>query len=69
MKNRIVKWFKNTVSKEYFFIETVFFIGLFIVIFTNFLVNLLFGLYFLGLILIAYSIFSFKFSGKGGENN
>jgi hypothetical protein len=69
MKDNIIKWFKNTVSKEFFLIEMVFFIGIFIIIFTNFLVNLVFGLYFLGVILIGYSIFAFKFSGKGGENS
>ncbi|MBN1044904.1 hypothetical protein DVW08_05895 [Clostridium botulinum] len=64
MKNKLKKlnkWFENIISKKYFKIEIMFFIGIFIIIFTNFLINLHFGLYSLGFLLIAYSIFSFKF--------
>ena len=56
------KWFKDTISKEFFLIEIVFFVGLFIIIFTNFLINLIFGLYSVGFLLIAYAIFTFKFT-------
>jgi hypothetical protein len=65
---KLNKLIKNTISKKFFKIEMVFFIGVFIVIFTNFLINLCFGLYSIGFSLIAYSIFSFKFTGRGGDN-
>ena len=67
MKYKIKKlnnWIKKTVSKKYLIIEIVFFIGIFIVIFTNFLINLFFGFYSIGFLLIAYSIFLFRFSQK-----
>ncbi|EES49901.1 hypothetical protein CLO_2525 [Clostridium botulinum E1 str. 'BoNT E Beluga'] len=64
MKNKIKKlnkWFENIISNKYLKIEMIFFIGILIIIFTNFLINLHFGLYSLGFLLIAYSIFLFKF--------
>lgn len=64
MKNKIKKlnkWFKNIISNKYLKIEMIFFIGILIIIFTNFLINLHFGLYSLGFLFIAYSMFSFKF--------
>lgn len=50
-------------KKELFQIEVVFFIGLLLIMVTNFFINLYFGLYFVGLSLIALSIFSFKVRG------
>ena len=67
MKNKLKKlnkWFKDTISKEFFLIEMVFFIGLFIVIFTNFLINLIFGLYSIGFLCITFAIFTFKFTKR-----
>jgi len=67
LKNRLKKlnnWVKKAVSYKYFVEEMAFFIGLIIIIFTNFLMNFYFGMYFLALILIAYGIFSFKFDRK-----
>ncbi|EMS74029.1 hypothetical protein CTER_5114 [Ruminiclostridium cellobioparum subsp. termitidis CT1112] len=64
MKEKLNKLLKLAVSKRYFVIEMVFFIGLFIIVFTNFLVNLYLGLYFVGFALMAYSIFLFKFRQK-----
>ncbi|NFG65766.1 hypothetical protein FDG50_00370 [Clostridium botulinum] len=67
MKNKIKKlnkWFENIISNKYLKIEMIFFIGILIIIFTNFLINLHFGLYSLGFLFIAYSMFSFKFSRK-----
>ncbi len=63
LKNNI----KSTISKPTFGMEMVFFIGLFIIIFTNFKLNFYFGMYFLGVILIAYSVFLFKFTPKRGD--
>ncbi|NFJ57482.1 hypothetical protein FDC27_00370 [Clostridium botulinum] len=58
---KLNKWFENIISNKYLKIEMIFFIGILIIIFTNFLINLHFGLYSLGFLLIAYSIFLFKF--------
>ena len=68
IKEKVNKMLKKTIFNELFVMEMVFFIGLAIIIFTNFSVNIKFGLYFLGLILIAFSIFLYKFTGKRGEN-
>lgn len=67
MKSKLEKiniWFKNIISKDYFIMEMIFFIGIFIIIFTNFLVNFIVGMYSIGFLLIAYSIFLFKFNRK-----
>ena len=64
MKEKLNKQIKLAVSDRYFIMEMVFFIGLFVIAFTNFLVNLYLGLYFVGFALIAYSIFLFKFRQK-----
>lgn len=68
IKEKVNKIFKKTIFNELFVMEMVFFIGLAIIIFTNFSVNIKFGLYFLGLILIAFSIFLYRFTGKRGDN-
>lgn len=64
--SKLNKILRKTISNELFIIEIVFFIGLFIIVFTNFCINLFFGLYFLGFIFIAYSVFLFKFSNRKG---
>lgn len=51
---------KKTISKQTFVMEIVFFIGILTIIFTNFLLNFFLGMYFLGCIFIAYSIFLYK---------
>lgn len=68
MKKKLNKLLKETIFNDVFIMETVFFIGLSIITYTNFKVNLYFGLYFLGAILIAFSVFLYKFTGKQGEN-
>lgn len=65
IKEKLNKLLKRTLYNELFVIEMFFFIGLFIIIFTNFSINMIFGLYFLGFIFIVYSIFLFKFNKKG----
>ena len=63
MKIKFKKFIKNiinTISKQTFVEEVVFFIGLIIITFTNFMINLYFGLYFVGLMFILYSIFLFR---------
>ncbi|SMC19339.1 hypothetical protein SAMN02745134_00803 [Clostridium acidisoli DSM 12555] len=67
MKEKLNKLLKKTVFNDIFVMEIVFLIGMFVIVFTNFRVNLYFGLYFLGVIFIAYSIFLYKFSKKRGE--
>jgi len=61
MKEKLNKILKKTIHNEMFVMEMVFFVGLLIIIFTNFYVSVVFGMYFLGFILIAYSVFLFKF--------
>lgn len=68
IKNSIKNILRKTVFNDFFVMEAVFFMGIFIIVFTNFTINIKFGLYFLGLILIAFSIFLYKFTGKRGEN-
>lgn len=55
MKNKFIK----AISEKWFLTEMTFIIGIIIIIFTNFLVNLKFGLYSLGLLLIALAIVNF----------
>lgn len=64
VKEKLNKIIRSAVSSRYFAIEIVFFIGLFVIAFTNFLVNLYLGLYFVGFVFMAYSIFLFKFRQK-----
>lgn len=68
LRKKLSKLFEKTVHNDIFVMETAFFIGLSIIIFTNFSVNVRFGMYSLGGILIAFSIFLYKFTGKRGEN-
>ena len=66
MKEKFKKFIKNickAITKNTFKIEMLFFIGLFIIIVANFLVNYLLGMYFLGVMFIIYSIFLYKVSG------
>jgi len=58
---------KKTIFNELFNMEMVFFVGVIMIIITNFNLNLYFGLYFLALILIAYSIFLYKFRKRGDK--
>ncbi|AWB30045.1 hypothetical protein EXN65_16680 [Clostridium botulinum] len=67
MKKKLNKLLNKTILNDIFIMEMVFFIGFLIIIYTNFKVNLYFGLYFLGIILIAFSIFLYKFRGNRGE--
>lgn len=63
MKNKlkkVIESINNAISNRNLKLEVVFFIGFFIIIYTNFLINRLFGMYFLGISLIAYSIYSLK---------
>jgi hypothetical protein len=67
LKNRLKKLNKliqRAVSYKYFIEEMALFIGVFLFIITNFLINFYFGMYSLSFLLIAFSIFSFKFSRK-----
>jgi hypothetical protein len=68
LKKKLDKLLKKTIFNDIFVMEIVFFIGIFIIAYTNFKINLYFGLYFVGAILIAFSIFLYKFTGKRGEN-
>ena len=56
-----MKKIKELITNELFKIELVFFIGFLIITVTNFLINMYFGLYFIGISLIALSIFQFTF--------
>ncbi|WAG54389.1 hypothetical protein LL033_17395 [Clostridium estertheticum] len=58
--NKLIKSIKKITNKSTFEMELVFLIGTFIIVFTNFLLNFFLGMYFLGLILIVYSIFIYK---------
>ncbi|MCB2354346.1 hypothetical protein [Clostridium estertheticum] len=63
LKNNIknlIEGIKKITNKSTFEMELVFLIGIFIIVFTNFLLNFFLGMYFLGLILIVYSIFIYK---------
>ena len=52
---------KKKIASELFKIELVFLLGFLIITVTNFLINLYFGMYFIGISLIALSIFQFIF--------
>ncbi|GAB6150214.1 hypothetical protein JCM1406_13840 [Clostridium novyi] len=60
-KNKIDK-IKRTILNDLFIMELFFFIGLFIITYTNFCINKYFGLYFMGIMFIVYAIFLNKFS-------
>lgn len=62
-KNKIDK-IKKIITNDLFIMELFFFIGLFIITYTNFCLNLYFGAYFVGIALISYAIFLNKFSIK-----
>lgn len=68
LKDRLKGLIEKTILNDIFIMEIVFLIGIFIIIYTNFRLNIYFGLYFLGVTLIAFSIFLYKFTGKRGEN-
>lgn len=69
MKEKLNKILKKTILNELFIMEIVFFVGFFIISYTNFKVNRYFGLYFIGISFIAYSIFLFKNRNKGGNKS
>lgn len=56
-----MKRIKEMITSEIFKIELVFLLGFLIIAVTNFLINVYFGLYFIGIALIALSIFQFTF--------
>lgn len=56
-----MKRIKKLINNELFQIEVVFLLGFLIIAVTNFLINMYFGLYFIGIALIALSIFQFTF--------
>lgn len=56
-----MKKIKELINNELFRIEIVFLLGFLIIATTNFLINIYFGLYFIGISLIALSIFQFAF--------
>lgn len=58
---------KKKLTSELFKIELVFFIGLSLIITTNFLIHLYFGMYTVGVALIAFSIFQFRFRDRGDK--
>jgi len=68
LKNKLKKFIEKTILNDIFIMEIVFLIGVFIIIYTNFQLNIYFGLYFLGVTLIAFSVFLYKSTGKRGEN-
>ncbi|OPD29752.1 hypothetical protein AL713_15995 [Clostridium botulinum] len=60
MKNKfknLINKIKRTITNKIFILDSLFLIGLFIIIFTNFRININFGLYFLGATLICLSIY------------
>ncbi|SFA70286.1 hypothetical protein SAMN04488528_100198 [Clostridium frigidicarnis] len=59
MKEKLNKLLEKTIFNELFVIDVFFFIGIIIVTITNFIINLFFGLYFLGTLFIIYSLFLF----------
>lgn len=67
LKKKLNKLLQKTVFNELFIKDSLFLMGVFIIITTNFLINLLFGAYFLGLSLIAFSVFLDKSTKKEGD--
>lgn len=66
MREKLNKLLKKTLYNELLVMESLFFIGTVLIVFTTFLLNFYIGMYLLGLILIGYSVFLFKFREKGG---
>lgn len=65
MKKSFKKFIKNlckAITKSTFNMEALFFMGLFIIIVTNFILNFYLGMYFLGAMFIIYSVFLYKVS-------
>ena len=58
--DKINRFVKNTISNKSLKLEIVFFSGIFIINYASFLISKIFGMYFLGLCLIAYSLYSLK---------
>lgn len=61
IKNKIKVMLEKTILDELFIIESLFFIGIFIIIITNFWINKYLGLYTTALFFISLSIFLFLF--------
>lgn len=68
LRKKLNEILKRTIFNDVFHMEMSFFIGVLIIIYTNFKLNLCFGLYTLGFLFIAFSVFLYKFTGKRGEN-
>lgn len=64
MKKELNKLLKKTIYNELFIKDSLFIIGIFIIIIANFIVNLYFGIYFLAFTLIVFSIFLNKSTRK-----
>lgn len=67
IKNKIKVILEKTILDELFMIESLFFIGIFIIIITNFWINKYLGLYTTALFFISLSIFLFKFRKRGDK--
>lgn len=55
--------FKEIITSEIFIMECLFFMGVLMILATNFYINILFGMYSLGSSLIGLSIFLYKMIG------
>lgn len=63
MLKKILTNIKKMILSDIFtkvYLEIVFFIGISFVVYTNFKINTNFGMYSIGILLIAYSIYSLK---------
>lgn len=67
IKNKIKIILEKTILNELFIIESLFFIGIFIIIATNFWINKYLGLYTIALFFISLSIFLFLFRKRGDK--
>lgn len=67
LKERIKKILEKTIFNELVIIESLFFIGILILIITNYLINIYLGMYTLALSCISLSIFLFKFRKRGDK--
>lgn len=67
IKNKIKVILEKTILDELFMIESLFFIGIFIIIITNFWINKYLGLYTTALFFISLSIFLFLFRKRGDK--
>jgi hypothetical protein len=61
---KLIKNIYNSITKSTFNMEALFFMGLFLIIITNFMINFYLGMYFLGVMFIVYSVFLYKVSSK-----